>query len=439
LDSVSGGNYAFTNANAGNGNRSVTVAEVTVNDGNNGLNYAVTYTSNSTSTINPKALTVSALSQTKVYDATTAVNSSALGTGYSVIGLVGSETVSGATLVYANADVSRNSSGTVLSDKAIVVSGAVAGANTQLSNYTISYVNNTSSSITPKPVTLSAMKAYDGSADLTGWVTINTGIAGQVLSYSNARANSAEAGVIGNYVSQIVLVSTPTSLASNYSLPELSAITAPVSISIPQPAVVTISRTYEDLPVVNSPTPTPGLTSPVVVVPPAPSPTSGSTTSGGSSSGSLTSSQTSGTGATTGTTSGAAASSSSTSPQQAGTSTAADAGPAGDGSTSADTSSRGFISVDPINPPALDAGTVFKLTVPQAAFRHVRSDARITLSAALPDGSALPTWATFDATRNILSGTAPEGVAQLDVEVTAVDEEGYQISVILNLKFSKNP
>lgn len=107
--------------------------------------------------------------------------------------------------------------------------------------------------------------------------------------------------------------------------------------------------------------------------------------------------------------------------------------------TSVDTSGRGFISVDPINPPALDAGTVFKLTVPQTAFRHVRRDARITLSAASPDGSALPAWATFDTTRNILSGTAPDGVAQLDVKVTAVDEEGYQISVILNLKFSKNP
>ena len=598
LDSVSGGNYAFTNANAGNGNRSVTVAGVTVNDGNNGLNYAVTYTSNSTSTINPKALTVSALSQTKVYDATTAVNSSALGMGYSVIGLVGSETVSGATLVYANADVSRNSSGTVLSDKAIVVSGAVAGANTQLSNYAISYVNNTSSSITPKPVTLSAMKVYDGSADLTGWVTINTGIAGQVLSYANARANSAEAGVIGNYISQIVLVSTPTSLASNFALPVLSAITTPVSISIPQPAVVTISSTYENLPVVNSPTSAPALASPVVVLPPAPSPTSGGTTSGGSasgsspssqtsgtgsttgttlggattsgsssttqgsvsttagattggsssgsspssqtsgtgsttgttlggattsgsssttqgsvsttagattggsssgsstssqtsgagsttgttsggiiwqsgtgtgttsggtttsgsssttqgsgsttagttaggsSSGSSTSSQTSGTGSTTGTTLGGTASSSSASPQQAGTTTAADTGSVGDGSTSADASGRGFISVDPINPPALDAGTVFKLTVPQAAFRHARGDARITLSAASPDGSALPAWATFDTTRNILSGTAPDGVAQLDVEVTAVDEEGYQISVILNLQFSKNP
>jgi hypothetical protein len=385
-DSLSGGSYAYTNAGAGSGNRSVTVAGVTVNDGNNGLNYAVTYASNTTSTINPKALTVSALSQTKVYDATTAVNSSALGTGYSVIGLVGSETVSGATLVYANADVSRNSSGTVLSDKTIVVSGAVAGANTQLSNYTISYVNNTSSTITPKPVSLSAVKVYDGSADLTGWVAVNTGIVGQVLSYSGARANSAEAGVIGNYISQIVLVSTPTSSASNYILPVLNASTAPVSISIPQPAVVTITKTYEDLPVVNSPTPALALTSPVVVATPAPSP---------SSTGSI--------------------------------------------STSPDTSGRGFISVDPINPPVLDAGTVFKLTVPQTAFRHMRSDARITLSAASPGGSALPAWATFDATRNILSGTAPDGVVQLDVEVTAVDEDGYRISIILNLKFSKKP
>jgi hypothetical protein len=648
LDSVSGGNYAFTNANAGSGNRSVTVAGVTVNDGNGGLNYAVTYASNSTSTINPKALTVSALSQTKVYDATTAVNSSALNVGYSVSGLVGSESVSGVTLAYANADVSRNSGGAVLSDKTIVVSAAVAGASTQLSNYAISYVNNTSSAITPKPVSLSAMKVFDGSADLTGWVTINTGIAGQSLGYSGARANSADAGVIGNYISQIVLVSTPTSLASNFALPVLSASTAPVSISISQPSVVTISRTYDNLPVVNSPTVAPSLTSPVVVAPPVPSPTSGATTSGGStsgsstttqgsgsgttagttsggsSSGSSTSSQTSGAGATTGTTSGGTASGgttsggttsgsstttqgsgsgttagttsggsssgtstssqtsgagatsgttsggmtsggttsgsttsgtsttqqgsgsgttagttsggsssgtskssqtsgagatsgttsggmtsggttsgsttsgtstttqgsgstttagttsggsssgtstssrtsgagattgttsgagasggttsggttsgASTTTQQAGTTTTtADAGSVGGGSTSVDTSGRGFISVDPIDAPALDAGTMFKLTVPQTAFRHMRSDAQITLSATSPDGSALPAWATFDAARNILSGTAPDGVAQLDVEVTAVDEEGYQISVILNLKFSKKP
>jgi hypothetical protein len=56
---------------------------------------------------------------------------------------------------------------------------------------------------------------------------------------------------------------------------------------------------------------------------------------------------------------------------------------------------------------------VFKL---KTAYRHARSEAQITFRA-----------------------TSPDGVAQLDVEVTAVDEEGYQIPVILNLKFSKKP
>jgi hypothetical protein len=79
---------------------------------------------------------------------------------------------------------------------------------------------------------------------------------------------------------------------------------------------------------------------------------------------------------------------------------------------------------------------VFKL---KTAYRHARSEAQITFRATLPYGSALPAWATFDAARNILSGTAPDGVTQLDIEVTAVDEEGYQISVILKLKFSKKP
>jgi len=508
--------YADANVARGVGgvvlsNKTVTVSGAVAASNTDLANYAVTYAANTTSTITPAPLQVTVLDLSKMYDGMANATGTAVLTDSSPR-LIGSDALLGGTFTFTDVNAGTN--------KIVNVSNVSVRDGNNGGNYAISYVNNTSSTITPKPVTLSAMKAYDGSADLTGWVTINTGIAGQVLSYSNARANSSEAGVIGNYISQIVLVSTPTSLASNFALPELSAITAPVSISIPQPAVVTITRSYEDLPVVNSPTPTPGLTSPVVVVTPAPSPTSGGATSGGSSSGSSTSSQTlgtgtttggtttsgsstttqgsgnttgatsggsasgsstssqtSGTGSTTGTTSGGivwqsgtgtgtttggtttsgsstttqgsgnttgatsggSASGSSTSPQQTDTTTVADAGSVGDGATSVDTSGRGFISVDPINPPDLNAGTAFKLTVPQAAFRHVRSDARITLSAASPDGSALPAWATFDATRNILSGTAPAGVAQLDVEVTAVDEEGYQISVILNLTFSKNP
>ena len=370
LDSVSGGSYAFTSARAGSGNRTVTVAGVTVNDGNNGQNYAVTYVSNTTSTIDPKALTVTALSQTKVYDSNTSVASSALNVGYSVSGLVGSESLSGVTLAYTNANVSRNGGGTVLSDKTIAASAAVAGASTQLSDYAISYVNNTTSAITPKLVSLSAAKVYDGNTDLSGSVAVKTGIVGEVLGYSNAQANSAEVGAVGNYIRQIILVSSLTSSASNYILPILDASTAPVLISMPLPSSVTMSATYDRLEVANAPTSMPAVTGPVVVA-------------------------------------------------------------------SLNTSGQGFVSVDPINTPSLDAGEAFEVTVPVEAFRNARSDAQITLSVNLPDGSALPTWVEYDSAAAVLRGTSPGGIAQLDVEVTAVDELGNKISTIINLKFSE--
>ena len=50
-DSLSGGTFAYSNANAGSGNKTVTVGGVTVSDGNGGSDYAVTYANNTTSTI----------------------------------------------------------------------------------------------------------------------------------------------------------------------------------------------------------------------------------------------------------------------------------------------------------------------------------------------------------------------------------------------------
>jgi hypothetical protein len=134
-DTLSGGSYAFTDQHAGSANRTVTVASVTVNDGNGGNNYTVTYAHNTTSTINPKALTVTALPQTKVYDSTTSVAST---TAYNVSAMVGSESLSGVTLAYANPNVSRDGSGNVLSNKTITVSAAQATAGTFLSDYLIS-------------------------------------------------------------------------------------------------------------------------------------------------------------------------------------------------------------------------------------------------------------------------------------------------------------
>ena len=57
-DSISGGDFAFTDKNAGTG-KTVTVGGVTLDDGNGGGNYAITYADNTTSTILQKVLTVS--------------------------------------------------------------------------------------------------------------------------------------------------------------------------------------------------------------------------------------------------------------------------------------------------------------------------------------------------------------------------------------------
>ncbi|MGL4408234.1 MAG: filamentous hemagglutinin N-terminal domain-containing protein, partial [Zoogloea sp.] len=61
-DSLSGGAFAFTDKNAGTGNKTVTVSSASINDSNGGGNYDVTYVDNTTSTITPKAITQTGLS-----------------------------------------------------------------------------------------------------------------------------------------------------------------------------------------------------------------------------------------------------------------------------------------------------------------------------------------------------------------------------------------
>ena len=70
-DSIGGGTFAFTDKNAGTGNKIVTVTDATISDGNGGGNYNVTYANNTTSTINKKALTATFADISKTYDGTT--------------------------------------------------------------------------------------------------------------------------------------------------------------------------------------------------------------------------------------------------------------------------------------------------------------------------------------------------------------------------------
>jgi hypothetical protein len=71
-DSLTGGTFAFTNSNAGTGNKMVTVTGITVSDGNNGGNYNISEVNNTTSTINQASLTVTGTTvANKTYDGTT--------------------------------------------------------------------------------------------------------------------------------------------------------------------------------------------------------------------------------------------------------------------------------------------------------------------------------------------------------------------------------
>lgn len=67
-----GWNVAYATKDVGAGTKVVDVTPAPVNDGNGGNNYAITYVSNTTSTITPRALAVTPHGVNKVYDGTTA-------------------------------------------------------------------------------------------------------------------------------------------------------------------------------------------------------------------------------------------------------------------------------------------------------------------------------------------------------------------------------
>ncbi|MDN3545891.1 filamentous hemagglutinin N-terminal domain-containing protein, partial [Kinneretia asaccharophila] len=81
--------------------------------------------------------------------------------------------------------------------------------------------------VDPKRVTLTASKTYDGSTDMTGYVTISGLVGGQTLNYSGARANgkNVSAGVKAEFISAITLADgtgANAGLASDYILPDLT-------------------------------------------------------------------------------------------------------------------------------------------------------------------------------------------------------------------------
>jgi filamentous hemagglutinin family protein len=154
-DPISGGNYAFLDPNAGNG-KTVTVSNITIADGNGGLNYDVTYVDNTSSTINPAAISVTTTEVIKAYDGTTdAAGIATLAAGT----LYGSDRLSGGTFAFLDPDVGTG--------KTVTVSNVTLADGNGGGNYAITYLDNHNSTITNLLLTISAnpdSKIYDGIA-----------------------------------------------------------------------------------------------------------------------------------------------------------------------------------------------------------------------------------------------------------------------------------
>ena len=192
-DTVTGLAEAYNNRNVGTG-KTLNVTTYTVNDGNSGGNYTVTSVNNSAGVINQAALTITAVSNTKTYDGTTA----AVGTP-TVSGLQGSDTVTGLAEAYNN----RNA-GTA---KTLSVTTYTVNDGNSGGNYTVTSVNNSAGVINQAALTITAVantKTYDGTTTSTATPTViglqgSDTVTGLAEAYNNRNAGTAKTLSVTTY------------------------------------------------------------------------------------------------------------------------------------------------------------------------------------------------------------------------------------------------
>ncbi len=146
----------FATKNAGTG-ETLTPAG-SVNDGNGGSNYAVTFNTIATGSITARTITVTAAPSTKVYDGTTSSAATPTVTGGSL--------AAGDTAAFTETFATKN----VGASETLTPAGSVNDGNGG-NNYTVSLVANTTGQITPLAIAVAgitaANKTYDGGTTAT--------------------------------------------------------------------------------------------------------------------------------------------------------------------------------------------------------------------------------------------------------------------------------
>jgi filamentous hemagglutinin family protein len=150
-DGATGGTFAFTDKNVGNGTKTVTASAVTVGDGVNNANYNISYADNTTSTISQASLTLSTSNVTKTYDG----NTTAAGSATVTVGtLFGGDSLTGGSFAFTDKNAGNG-------NKTVQASGVTVGDGVNNGNYNVSYADNTTSTINKADLTVTATGDQD--------------------------------------------------------------------------------------------------------------------------------------------------------------------------------------------------------------------------------------------------------------------------------------
>ncbi|HKT27800.1 autotransporter-associated beta strand repeat-containing protein [Dyella sp.] len=197
-------------------------------------------------TITPKAVTVTASTDTKVYDGTTTSTAAVT----NVTGVLAGDSLTGLFQSYNNSHVlGTNGSLLVVDGSGVGVSG---NHSSLLSDYTISYAT-TSGTITPKAVTVTAStdtKTYDGTIASSAAVTNITGLlSGDSLTGLSQTYNNAH--VLGTNGSQLVVNGSAAgvsgshgSLLGDYAIRYVNT-TGTITPKVLMPVINAVGKTYD--------------------------------------------------------------------------------------------------------------------------------------------------------------------------------------------------
>jgi hypothetical protein len=176
----------------------VSLGTLALGNGNNGLaaNYTLVNGTHK-ATITPASVTVSTNSVSKTYDGST----SAAGTAVVTSGtLFGSDSLSGGSFAFTDKNAGNN--------KTVSVSGVNISDGNDGANYSVSYANNTASTITQL-----ASVAWTGAGNDNKWSTAANWAGGAIPDFANVAAVSIPANATVNFDSQ-GLSATLSSLSS---------------------------------------------------------------------------------------------------------------------------------------------------------------------------------------------------------------------------------